>query len=64
MSAAANAIETVEVKGPAGRVVINKSDLPQYIEKGFKLVHAAVEKTDEDDKGKGDDKKTETPHKK
>lgn len=31
-------VETVEVKGPAGRVVINKSDLSAYQARGYRLL--------------------------
>lgn len=31
-------LKTVEVEGPAGRIVINEKDLPDYKERGYDLV--------------------------
>lgn len=36
-------IETVELEGPAGRVVVNKSDLASWIERGYSEVKAEPE---------------------
>jgi hypothetical protein len=33
----AEIFETIEVEGPAGRIVINKHDLASYQERGYKL---------------------------
>lgn len=52
----ANDLKTVEVKGPAGLIVINEKDMEMYRQKGYKL----VSEVDVEDKKDEKEEKTET----
>lgn len=44
MSYAGQSLPTVEVIGPAGRLIINESDLSQYRTRGYRLINESAPK--------------------